>query len=194
MTARGMSTLHDVRPPAVYWMDGRRLAVVERARAGQDLAAWAHHLREARVDIVVSALELDEASGLGLGSEAAAVRDAGMGFVSLPIRDGGTPEVEAVGVRPHRALAVPGHGSGGGHPLRLWHRSLADARGRAARARRSRCGRRVAGGRARRGPLRSRQRQPVRVGRECRRGPHQPRRDRITPLQPGCPLGMMRDG
>lgn len=83
MTVSGPSGRRTAEVPVVHWVDGRWLAVVDRPTGSRGLTGWARHLRDAGIDIIVSALETTEAAGLGLGGEAAAVRDAGMEFVSV---------------------------------------------------------------------------------------------------------------
>lgn len=80
--------------PDLYWIPGPwrgRLAIAGRPRGGDWLTDEARGLRRAGVDLVVSLLEADEASQLGLADEAAALRAGGLGFISFPISDRGIP-------------------------------------------------------------------------------------------------------
>jgi len=76
-----------------------RLATMARPRGGERLAADMAALREAGVDVLVSALCPDEREVLDLLGDAASARAAGLEFVSFPIVDRDVPSVaEAAGV------------------------------------------------------------------------------------------------
>jgi len=68
-----------------------RLAVVERPRGGDWLAADMAALRAAGVDTLVSALVDEEMTGAWLEAEEQAAREAGLCFLRLPISNLGTP-------------------------------------------------------------------------------------------------------
>ena len=81
--------------PDLFWIPGPwrgRLAVSARPRGGDWLEDEARAWRQAGVDLVVSLLEDDEASGLGLMGESRAVEESGMAFLSFPIADRGVPD------------------------------------------------------------------------------------------------------
>jgi protein-tyrosine phosphatase len=80
--------------PQVNWIDqpmAGRLAIMARPRAGDwlddEIAGW----RAQGIDIVVSLLEPDEISELGLQREEGLCRAQGMEFVAFPIQDRGVP-------------------------------------------------------------------------------------------------------
>jgi hypothetical protein len=80
--------------PQVHWIDlpiAGRLAIMGRPRAGDwlddEIAGW----REEGIDIVVSLLEPEEVSELGLRGEADLCRGQGIEFISFPIPDRGVP-------------------------------------------------------------------------------------------------------
>ena len=63
--------------PVLYWIPGPwlgRLAIVARPKGGDWLSDEASGWHQARLDIVVSLLEDDEAAQLGLSDEAEAAR------------------------------------------------------------------------------------------------------------------------
>ena len=63
-----------------------------RPRADDWLEADVTEWRTSGVDLVVSFLERDEVSELGLQREAELCRASGIGFLSFPIPDRGVPE------------------------------------------------------------------------------------------------------
>jgi protein-tyrosine phosphatase len=78
----------------VYWLpllDGWRLAIMPRPRAGEwladEIAAW----KAEGIDIVVSLLEPHEMAELGLQRLPESCRDAGIEFITFPIPDRGVP-------------------------------------------------------------------------------------------------------
>jgi protein-tyrosine phosphatase len=71
-----------------------RLATMAHPRGGSWLVDEMAALREAGVDVLVSALCDDEYTRLELASEADAARAAGLQFVSFPIVDNGVPPAE----------------------------------------------------------------------------------------------------
>jgi protein-tyrosine phosphatase len=80
--------------PEVYWVDlpgSGRLAIMPRPRAGDwlddEIAGW----REEGIDVIVSLLEAEEITELGLQREAVRCQDLGIEFVSFSIPDGGVP-------------------------------------------------------------------------------------------------------
>jgi protein-tyrosine phosphatase len=80
--------------PDLYWIPGPwqgKLAVATRPRGGEWLADELRSWREAGLNGIISLLELDEATQLGLEDEAAVARSLGLEFLSLPIPDRGVP-------------------------------------------------------------------------------------------------------
>ena len=75
--------------PGPPWMD--QLAILARPRGGDwlagDIAAW----KEAGIDVVVSLLEQQEISELGLDKESSSCEEEGIDFRSFPIADRGVP-------------------------------------------------------------------------------------------------------
>lgn len=85
--------------PPLYWIATEspgRLAVAARPRGGPHLDVEIEAWRAAGVDIVVSLLTGDEAAELGLTGEAGACEARGLGFLSLPVPDGGVPAAPRV--------------------------------------------------------------------------------------------------
>ncbi|MEU7821117.1 tyrosine protein phosphatase [Catellatospora sp. NPDC049133] len=82
-------------PHVVDWPAAGKLAVMPRPAGGDWLDDEVARLRRHGVDIVVSALTGPEYDRLDLRGEAAAVRAAGMRFVSFPIPDLGVPDFAA---------------------------------------------------------------------------------------------------
>ncbi|MBX9715223.1 MAG: dual specificity protein phosphatase family protein [Burkholderiaceae bacterium] len=81
-----MSRLHWIEIPG-------RLAIMARPRADDwlevDIVEW----KMAGVDLVISLLEREEVSDLGLQREAELCRASGIEFVSFPIPDRGVPDL-----------------------------------------------------------------------------------------------------
>jgi protein-tyrosine phosphatase len=73
-----------------YWITPQ-LAIVPRPRGGDWLDDEMVALREAGIDVVVSMLEENEASELGLQREAVSAEQSGVLFVSFPTSDRSTP-------------------------------------------------------------------------------------------------------
>jgi hypothetical protein len=80
--------------PKVYWIDlpmAGRLAIMARPRSGDwlddEISGW----RAQGIDIVISLLEQEEVSELGLQREASLCREQGIEFLSFPIPDRGVP-------------------------------------------------------------------------------------------------------
>ncbi len=76
-------------PPRIYWIDAPtpgRLAVMPRPHPD----AFGE-LRAAGIDCIVSLLEENEASSLGLADEAGLAAAEGMAFLHLPVIDHGIP-------------------------------------------------------------------------------------------------------
>jgi protein-tyrosine phosphatase len=80
--------------PEVYWVDvprSGRLAIMPRPRAGDwlddEIAGW----RAAGIDVVVSLLEPDEITELGLQREPDLCHALGIEFISFPLPDRGVP-------------------------------------------------------------------------------------------------------
>jgi hypothetical protein len=92
----------------VHWIDlpsPGRLAIMARPRAGdwldEEIAGW----RAEGIDIVVSLLEAEEVSELGLQREPALCREQGIAFMSFPIPDRGVPPSLAATAALARALS-----------------------------------------------------------------------------------------
>lgn len=75
----------------LHWIDPT-LAVASRPRGGDWLDDDLKALKRDGVDVLVSCLEPDEESELGLNGEADAARQAGLTFLAAPIVDRGTPD------------------------------------------------------------------------------------------------------
>jgi Cyclin-dependent kinase inhibitor 3 (CDKN3) len=101
--------------PQVYWINlpmAGRLAIMGRPRAGDwlddEISGW----RAQGIDIVISLLEQEEVSELGLQREAGLCRDQGMEFLSFPIPDRGVPQSLRDAVALARAVSTKiGEGS-----------------------------------------------------------------------------------
>jgi protein-tyrosine phosphatase len=81
--------------PDIYWIDGvpcGRLAIMPRPRAGDwlddEIAGW----RDASIGAVVSLLEAEEVSELGLARQSELCRQHAIEFIAFPIPDRGVPE------------------------------------------------------------------------------------------------------
>jgi protein-tyrosine phosphatase len=109
-----MSRLHWIELPAPG-----RIAIAARPRADDWLEAEVAEWRASGLHLVVSLLEREEVSELGLQREAELCRANGIEFVSFPIPDRGVPESR------HDALKVAG----------LIARSFADGRSTAIHCR-----------------------------------------------------------
>lgn len=84
----------------IFWLDAPkigRIAVMPRPHPDAFPA-----LRDARVDCIVSLLEPDEATDLGLADEAGLAQDHGMAFLHLPVPDHGVPE----SITPVRRMSI----------------------------------------------------------------------------------------
>jgi len=105
-----MSRLHWIDLPA-----GGRMAIMARPRADDwldvDIAEW----KASGLEVIVSLLEPEEVSDLGLQQEAALCRASGIEFLSFPIPDRGVPEISdatkiaesiAAGIADGRAIAI----------------------------------------------------------------------------------------
>ena len=74
----------------VYWVQGNpkiQLAIVLKPRGDDGLGDDLRQMQQSGVDTLVSLLEPDEASWLGLAEEQRLAEEAGMEFLSYPIRD-----------------------------------------------------------------------------------------------------------
>ena len=102
----------------LYWIEFRsagRLAIMARPRADDWLEMEVGEWKAAGVDLVVSLLEQEEVTELGLKREAELCRSSGIDFVSFPIPDRGIPQTEkatqiaralAAGLREGRSIAI----------------------------------------------------------------------------------------
>ena len=68
-----------------------RLAIVPRPRGNDWLEDEVTHMKRAGVDVLVSMLQPDEATELGLSAEAKLCAEGGIPFRSFPIPDRETP-------------------------------------------------------------------------------------------------------
>lgn len=78
----------------VHWVDmpePGRLGILPHPDGGEDIHRSIEELRGSGVDVLVSALESDEALLLGLGDEGEACEAASVVFHALPIPDWGIP-------------------------------------------------------------------------------------------------------
>jgi protein-tyrosine phosphatase len=91
------------------------MAIMARPRADDwldvDIAGW----KASGLDMIISLLELEEVSDLGLRREAALCRASGIEFLSFPIPDRGVPEIPdatkiaesiAAGIADGRPIAI----------------------------------------------------------------------------------------
>src|SRR5437867_3496073 len=80
--------------PDLFWISGPwrgRLAISSRPRGGDWLEDEIRGWRGSRVNSVVSLLEKNEETHLGLSDEGRAAEASGIQFVSFPIPDRGVP-------------------------------------------------------------------------------------------------------
>src|SRR4051812_30788730 len=84
-----MSRLHWIEIPAAG-----RIAISARPRADDWLEAEVAEWKASGLDMVVSLLERDEVSELGLQREAELCRAGEIEFVSFPIPDRGVPQTQ----------------------------------------------------------------------------------------------------
>jgi protein-tyrosine phosphatase len=80
--------------PELFWIPGpwlRRLAISSRPGGGDWLEDEVRAWQRANVDVVVSLLEREEQTELGLQEEGPLVEAAGLRLVSFPIPDRGVP-------------------------------------------------------------------------------------------------------
>jgi hypothetical protein len=82
-----MTRLHWIEMPG-------RLAIMARPRADDWLEVDVTEWRTSGVDLVVSLLEREEVSELGLQREAKLCRACGIEFISFSIPDRGVPEIQ----------------------------------------------------------------------------------------------------
>ena len=103
-----MTRLHWIEMPG-------RLAIMARPRADDWLEVDVTEWRTSGIDLVVSLLEREEVSELGLQREAELCRACGIEFISFPIPDRGVPEIQqasdiarsiADGIASGRSVAV----------------------------------------------------------------------------------------
>jgi protein-tyrosine phosphatase len=93
----------------LYWIDtgsAGRLAIAVRPRAGDWLEAEVNEWKSAGIEVIVSLLEREEVSELGLQREAELCRANGIDFVSFPIPDRGVPDSQRETLRVARVLAT----------------------------------------------------------------------------------------
>jgi protein-tyrosine phosphatase len=103
----------------LHWIEVRaagRIAIMARPRADDWLEPEVDHWKSSGIDVVVSLLEREEVSELGLQREAELCRSNGIDFVSFPIPDRGVPEsrqeaariagVLAASIRHGRSIAI----------------------------------------------------------------------------------------
>jgi protein-tyrosine phosphatase len=77
-----------------FWVQttGIRLAIMPRPRGNDWLPDDIRELREAGVNVIVSALTAEEAGELGLFEEAQTCKELGLDFISFPIGDRSVPD------------------------------------------------------------------------------------------------------
>jgi len=82
---------------SLYWinLDGVRLGIMPRPRGNDWLPDDLRILRQADVDVIVSALTASEAEELGLSAEAQECFQNGLIFISFPIEDRSLPADDA---------------------------------------------------------------------------------------------------
>jgi protein-tyrosine phosphatase len=82
---------------SLYWIDlkGVRLGIMPRPRGHDWLPDDLWILRQAGVDVIVSALVASEAEELGLSTEAQVCTQNGLIFISFPIEDRSLPTDQA---------------------------------------------------------------------------------------------------
>lgn len=103
----------------LHWIEIRaagRIAIMARPRADEWLKMEVNEWKNSGVDVVVSLLEHEEVSDLGLQCEAELCRSGGIDFISFPIPDRGLPESRreasqiaqllAAGMRDGRSIAI----------------------------------------------------------------------------------------
>lgn len=108
---------------SLCWMNlhGCRLGIMARPRGHDWLPDDMHMLRQAGVNIMVSALTAPEVEELGLEGEAEACAQSGLTFISFPIEDRATPSpsahftalVDRLAEYSRNGKAVAIHGRGG---------------------------------------------------------------------------------
>jgi protein-tyrosine phosphatase len=92
----------------LHWIEIRaagRIAIMARPRADEWLEAEVNGWKSCSVDMVVSLLEQEEVSELGLRREAELCRSSEIGFMSFPIPDRGLPESRRAAFEIARSLA-----------------------------------------------------------------------------------------
>jgi protein tyrosine phosphatase len=108
--ACAMSRLHWIDLPA-----GGRMAIMARPRADDWLDVEVAEWKACGLEVIVSLLEPEEVSDLGLQREAALCRASGIEFLSFPIFDRGVPDIPdatkiadsiAAGIADGRAIAI----------------------------------------------------------------------------------------
>lgn len=93
----------------LHWIEIRaagRIAIMARPRADEWLETEVNAWKNSGVDVVVSLLENEEVSELGLQREAELCRCNGIDFISFPIPDRGLPESRQDASRIAHALAA----------------------------------------------------------------------------------------
>ncbi|MEP7004497.1 MAG: hypothetical protein ABI810_00840 [Sphingomonas bacterium] len=120
----------------LYWVSDRmpgKLALMARPRAGDWLEDEIGHWQASGINAVVSLLEAEEVSDLGLQRERALCEQHGIDFLSFPIVDRGVPasmrETKALaesclgvspGVRRSRSIAAPASAARRSSPIQCW--------------------------------------------------------------------------
>jgi protein-tyrosine phosphatase len=103
----------------LHWIEARttgRIAIMARPRAGEWLETEINQWKSSGVEMVVSLLDQEEVSELGLQREAELCRTNGIDFISFPIPDRGLPKSRreasqiasllAAGLRDGRSMAI----------------------------------------------------------------------------------------
>ncbi len=84
--------------PRLFWIGqpfGGRLAVTGRPVGGLELENEVASWQAAKLDVIVSMLEAEEAEDLGLGLQAEFCRQQGIAYLNCPVPDRGIPEDRA---------------------------------------------------------------------------------------------------
>ena len=97
-TCQVICAVGSFRMSRLHWIElsaAGRIAISARPRAEDWLETEVGEWKASGLDMVVSLLESDEVSELGLQREAELCRSSGIEFLSFPIPDRGVPEDEA---------------------------------------------------------------------------------------------------
>jgi len=96
---------------SLYWIETsgmQKIAIMARPRAGDWLEDEIAHWARSGIETVISLLEPEEVTELGLQREAGLCEAQGIAFLSFPIRDRGLPEDMSAALRFARDAAASG--------------------------------------------------------------------------------------